>query len=290
MDSPGRTLLAGKRSPGGRMSHSQLGATVDRLKSTASLEEIMEVMRTAFAALSLNNWVYACQMLETYVTAPVFVFMNTSLSWIERYLDMGYHQVDPIVRYYSDNNLPWIWKTADDWSPYGEDAVEFMADVSRHDYAGGLCIPLFSAQNTRGFINFVSQDSSLSDLHEALEGRAAQAVFLLRYVQEEIFRVALPAGDNLYHNPLSARQKEILLWVGEGLTAKGVAQKLGISYRTVESYLEEIQRKLRVANRQQAVSRAISLGYILPLNTYQAPRDRAVRLVLPCRDTDEIVC
>jgi DNA-binding CsgD family transcriptional regulator len=258
-----------------------LNSTVSRLRKTENLGEIMDVMKIFFEDLGFSGWVYSCQMLRSYVTAPVFVFMNTDEKWIERYLEMGYHEVDPVARYYFNDNLPWIWNTKDDGSAMGDNAVEFMKDLQSHGYFGGLCIPLFSAQNTRGFINLASSNPSLEDLHEAHEGRAAQVVFILRYVHEEIFRVAMKTEENIYQNPLSARQKEILLWIGEGLTAKAIAEKLGIFYRTVESYLEEIQKKLCVTNRQQAVTRAFSLGYVLPLNIYQAPKDQAVKLVLP---------
>ncbi len=263
------------------MSHNTFGNAVGGLEKADTLDDIMTVMSTAFADFGFFEWVYACQLLQSYVVSPVFVFMNTTNEWIRRYLEMGYHEVDPVAHYYVNNNLPMVWSVQDDWSGMGDNTVEFMKDIQSHGYAGGLCIPLFSAQNTRGFINLITRDPSLADIHAALEGRAAQIVFILRYVQESIFRVALKTDHEILHNPLSSRQKEILLWIGEGLTSKAIADKLGISYRTVESYLEEIQKKLNVSNRQQAVTRAVSLGFVLPLNLYQAPRDQAVRLVLP---------
>jgi len=104
---------------------------------------------------------------------------------------------------------------------------------------------------------------------------------MLRYVQNELYRIVETRDRaEICKNPLSPREKEILLWVGEGLTSKGIADKLRISFRTVEHHLAVIQRKLSVTNRQQAVTRAISLGFILPLNTYNAPRDPSVRLII----------
>jgi len=63
---------------------------------------------------------------------------------------------------------------------------------------------------------------------------------------------------------LTPREKEVLVWVGEGLTAKAIADCLGISFRTVEQYVANIQRKLSVSNRQQAVTKAVNLGIITP--------------------------
>jgi DNA-binding CsgD family transcriptional regulator len=64
---------------------------------------------------------------------------------------------------------------------------------------------------------------------------------------------------------LTPREKEVLSWVSEGLTSKAIALQLGISYRTVEHYLADIQRKLGVSNRQQAVARAVNLSLVAPV-------------------------
>ena len=255
--------------------------TIACLRKAECLDDMMDVMRLSFFDLGFSDWGYVCQVPKTYINTPVYVFMNESQEWIQRYLEMGYHDFDPLLMYYANNNLPLIWKADDDWSKMGDGTAELMRDMRNYGYAGGLCIPLFSAQNTRGLVNLISRDPSLEDIHDALEGRAAQIVLITCYVQEEIFRVAANNNENLYENPLSARQSEVLLWVGEGLTSKAIGEKMGISYRTVESYMVEIQNKMNVSNRQQAVTRAVSLGFIVPKNLYDQPVGREVKLVIP---------
>jgi DNA-binding NarL/FixJ family response regulator len=61
---------------------------------------------------------------------------------------------------------------------------------------------------------------------------------------------------------LTARELEILEFVGVGLTVKQVASRLGLSPRTVEAHLAKVYRKLGVRNRVQALSRVSSLGLI----------------------------
>ena len=267
------------------MSKLRFNDTIDLLRKAEGLDEIMAAMESSFAELGFLQWGYTCQILKSYVTSPVYVFTNLSQQFMIEYLAMGYHDADPLIKYCPNNNLPWIWRADDDWSEYGEDTSKFMLAIRNHGYTGGLCIPLFSAQNTRGFIDLVSCDPSLTDMHDALEGRAAQTTLILRYVQDAILRIATKNNENIYENPLSARQKEVLLWIGEGLTSKEIAEKMGISFRTVESYVVEIQNKLDVANRQQAVTRAVSLGYILPLNIYDPLRGREIKLVMSQKNT-----
>jgi DNA-binding CsgD family transcriptional regulator len=59
--------------------------------------------------------------------------------------------------------------------------------------------------------------------------------------------------------PLTAREGEVLRWVGFGKTDKDIGNILGISPRTVHKHLQRVYEKLGVENRTAAVSRAARL-------------------------------
>lgn len=61
---------------------------------------------------------------------------------------------------------------------------------------------------------------------------------------------------------LTARQVECLRWAQEGKTAWEIGRIMGISKRTVESYLAIVFERLDVHTRVQAVLRARELGLI----------------------------
>jgi DNA-binding NarL/FixJ family response regulator len=61
---------------------------------------------------------------------------------------------------------------------------------------------------------------------------------------------------------LTPREVEILQYASLGLTVRQVANRLGLSPRTVETHLGKLYRKLGVRNRVQALSRAAALGLI----------------------------
>jgi DNA-binding NarL/FixJ family response regulator len=61
---------------------------------------------------------------------------------------------------------------------------------------------------------------------------------------------------------LTPREHEVLMLISEGLTMRQMANRLGISPRTVETHMAKLYRKLDVRTRVQAVSRAVSLGLI----------------------------
>ena len=63
---------------------------------------------------------------------------------------------------------------------------------------------------------------------------------------------------------LPPRQSEIFALVAEGLTSQNIAEKLGISVRTVESYRAEIMEKMQAQSVAVLVRQAIKLGCITP--------------------------
>ncbi len=76
-----------------------------------------------------------------------------------------------------------------------------------------------------------------------------------------------PAGfaastDELPAEKLTPREMEILAAVGEGLSNKAVARRLGISAHTVKFHLEAIFAKLEAGSRAEAVVKRLRRGLI----------------------------
>jgi DNA-binding CsgD family transcriptional regulator len=60
---------------------------------------------------------------------------------------------------------------------------------------------------------------------------------------------------------VTAREAEVLLWIGRGKATRDIAEILGMSPRTVQKHLEQIYAKLGVENRAAAaamVTRSLS--------------------------------
>ena len=63
---------------------------------------------------------------------------------------------------------------------------------------------------------------------------------------------------------LSQRELECLIWVTRGKSSGDIGGILGLSPRTVDSYLEKVCSKLRVRTRIEAVAVAVRAGVIEP--------------------------
>jgi len=60
-------------------------------------------------------------------------------------------------------------------------------------------------------------------------------------------------------DPLTARERDVLAMISQGLSNKRIARALEISPETVKSHVKRIFLKLEVSTRTEAVFRALSL-------------------------------
>jgi NarL family two-component system response regulator LiaR len=77
-------------------------------------------------------------------------------------------------------------------------------------------------------------------------------------VLAEVARGGQPDGD------LTAREREVLALLAEGLANKAIAFRLGIAEKTVKAHVSAILAKLGVSDRTQAALHAVRTGLVGP--------------------------
>jgi DNA-binding CsgD family transcriptional regulator len=100
-------------------------------------------------------------------------------------------------------------------------------------------------------------DATAEQLDAAL--RAVFAGLLVRFATAPEPRGFAPAEDVPLLTP---REREILGLIGEGLSNKGMARRLGISVHTVKFHLEALFTKLDATSRAEAVTKGLRGGVI----------------------------
>jgi DNA-binding CsgD family transcriptional regulator len=81
---------------------------------------------------------------------------------------------------------------------------------------------------------------------------------LINLKSKEVFMFPPPNKTAM----LSAREKEILHYISEGLISKQIADKLYISVNTVNTHRQRIIEKLNVSNTFEAIKYARNIGLI----------------------------
>ncbi|HEX4350875.1 MAG TPA: response regulator transcription factor [Verrucomicrobiae bacterium] len=93
----------------------------------------------------------------------------------------------------------------------------------------------------------------VESIHEALAGGAPMTPQVASSVLKMFARIAKPKQDY----SLTSREQQILQLLTEGLIKKEVADKLSLSYHTVDTHLRNIYSKLHVHSRIGAVAKAL---------------------------------
>ena len=131
-------------------------------------------------------------------------------------------------------------------SDHGAPVVVFTSD-------GGA--RLLSDALKAGVKGFVRKDSPSEDLVRAVEAARAGEFYVDPGLSSTI---VLDEGDRT----LSARQREILQMLADGMQTDAVARRLGLSTETVRTHTKRILAKLEASTRTQAVAIGIRHGLI----------------------------
>jgi DNA-binding NarL/FixJ family response regulator len=114
---------------------------------------------------------------------------------------------------------------------------------------------LLSEALKAGVKGYVRKDSPSADLVRAIEAARIGEFYVDPGLSSTI---VLDDGDRT----LSARQREILQMLADGMQTDAVAEKLGLSTETVRTHTKRILAKLEASTRTQAVAIGIRHGLI----------------------------
>ena len=92
----------------------------------------------------------------------------------------------------------------------------------------------------------------LDAIREVRRGGSPMTTHIARKVVQS-FQKASPAAQT--GEALSTREQEVLDHLSQGFLYKEIAEKMGISYETVHTYIRRIYEKLQVRTRTEAVAK-----------------------------------
>jgi NarL family two-component system response regulator LiaR len=152
-----------------------------------------------------------------------------------------------------------------------KDGVEAIAEICQENPQARILVLTSFGQDERiiaairaGASGYLLKDSLPDEVAAAIrqiyQGETVIHPVIARKLIQEIR--AEPKED--LQESLTAREKEILLWVARGLPNKQIAQKVHISEATVRAHVSNIFSKLNLANRSQVVLYAVQKGWIDP--------------------------
>ena len=100
----------------------------------------------------------------------------------------------------------------------------------------------------------------LDAIREVHRGGSPMTTHIARKVVQSFLKPVAPAPTGTASEvteELSAREHEVLDLLSQGFMYKEIADKLGISFETVRTYIRRIYEKLHVRTRTEAVAKAL---------------------------------
>ena len=117
-----------------------------------------------------------------------------------------------------------------------------------------------------GCAGYLLKRSAVSELEVAVRAVARGETYLSPAVSKQVVDdyVGRTGGATDPIEALTARQREILQLVAEGNTSKEIAERLGLSFKTVEAHRAQIMERLGVRDLAGLVRFAVRVGLVAP--------------------------
>lgn len=117
-----------------------------------------------------------------------------------------------------------------------------------------------------GCAGYLLKGSAVSELEVAVRAAARGETYLSPAVSKQVVAdyVRRMGGARDPLDALTPRQREILQLVAEGHTSKDIAQRLGLSFKTVEGHRAQVMERVGVHDVAGLVRFAVRVGLVSP--------------------------
>jgi DNA-binding CsgD family transcriptional regulator len=179
--------------------------------------------------------------------------------WVQRYLDLEYLRIDPVIQGCYQRFHPVDWKRLD-WS--GKAARAFQKDAIAHGIGSqGYSVPV-RGPNGQFALFTVSHNCSDEDWAAFTEAHRRDLILIAHYFNQKALELE-PDRKPEPAQALSPREVDVMTFLAMGYSRAQVAQTLAISEHTLRVYIESARFKLGASNTVHAVARALSRGLIV---------------------------
>jgi len=218
--------------------------------------EIQDAVAKIRDLLEIDHVVYHSSKFGASPSSDPYIRLTYPASWIKRYLQMGYVDIDPVVREGFRRTLPFRWN---DLKIQTATEGAFLADALAHGVGPyGYSIPVIGKHGHRALFS-ISFSRSEEEWRSFLAATQSTLIEIANRLHARV--IAEVFGQDRPH--LATRELECLRWVALGKDTGEIAVILDISPHTARDYLKSARFKLDCVTSAQAVSKAVKLGLLI---------------------------
>jgi LuxR family transcriptional regulator, quorum-sensing system regulator BjaR1 len=229
---------------------------VETCEKLTDVDGVLAAVKEIAEPFGFSSFIITGLPLPNRPLDPLVLGSSWPAEWSERYLSQDYFHIDPIGQHAFTTSTPFRWSAV----PYRKDvkrAQQMMAEAIEFGLKDGLLVPIFTASGWQSAISYASAYSL------DLGPKEIAAAHLLAITAHGRLRTLL-GDEHIARQKLTPREREVLTWAAAGKSAWEASAILGVSEVTVISHLNNVRRKLNVANTTQAVVVALQTGELQP--------------------------
>jgi DNA-binding NarL/FixJ family response regulator len=117
-----------------------------------------------------------------------------------------------------------------------------------------------------GAAGYLIKDAAVEEVEQAIRAVARGESYLSTVISAHLVTdyARLAALGDAEGGPLTARQREVLRLIADGMTTKGIAQRLNVSIKTIDTHRAQIMDRLGIRDIAGLVRYAVRVGLISP--------------------------
>jgi DNA-binding CsgD family transcriptional regulator len=191
-----------------------------------------------------------------------YYIANYPVEWVERYVERGYINRDPVVIAATRALIPFSWQNLRGNRSFSESERLIFDEGGEFQIRDGVSVPLRGPSHAFALFS-VGMSTRPRKGAAVLPYIVHEVQIFAAYLHDVVMRHLYKASTDLTV-ALSPRERECLLWTARGKTAWEISVILGISDEAVTFYIKAACRKLQVHSKTHATVVAIMRGIIVP--------------------------
>jgi LuxR family transcriptional regulator, activator of conjugal transfer of Ti plasmids len=178
-------------------------------------------------------------------------------SWTNRYFELRYEKLDPVVRRARLENDLFRWGSDASIPSSSRAQREFFDEATTFGIESGITIPIKGGFGRRATFTFATDDRAMRT--ERLISKSRDVVQLIGlYFHTHLAARLVVEPDQLdAESVLTQRERQCLAWASHGKTVADTAILVAIAPRTVVFHLENARRKMEAATITHCVAEAL---------------------------------
>ncbi|NOJ41119.1 autoinducer binding domain-containing protein [Bradyrhizobium australiense] len=230
---------------------------IDAIQTATSEDEFERVATRLTQRLGFQRFAYLRLTGET----PMLI-SSYPKTWTSRYFQLGYQQLDPVVRRARAERALFSWGGEASALAGNREQRRFFDEAMTFGIRSGITVPIRGGFGRMAAFTLATGDRDLHPERLVADGKDLIQLVGLHFHCYVAARLDVLSASKLIASELSQRERQCLAWTARGKTIADIAVLVQIAPRTVVFHLDNARRKLGAASIAQCVAEALRRGLL----------------------------